>query len=110
MAKKTIKLDENSVAGLQLTKNTIEIVASDGNEGANGVHVNEDGVHISGKVSIHTTPSQIRVGGFWVQNSPWRQMLPSNAAFPNPVLQMNTSFQGIEKMVQSVAWFASLLI
>jgi hypothetical protein len=105
---KTIKVQETSIAGIQVGENSITAAVSSGKE-VNGVLIDESGVYIRGKLSIMTSPSQIRVGGFWVQNSPWRQMLPSNIAFPNPTLVMNSPTQGIENMANAVQFMQGLL-
>jgi len=110
MAVKTIKLSEDGKAGIQIEQNTVSLVATDAAGDAVGIRADETGVYIKGPLSIMTSPSQIRVGSFWVQNSPWRQMLPSSIAFPNPVLKMNMPMKGFEDLIQTVQWFSSLLV
>ena len=110
MGKKTLKAEPDSATGVQVGKDHVTIAVGVGEDDVNGVHVDESGVYIRGPVSIMTQPENIRVGGFWIQQTAWRQMLPSSIAFPNPVLKMKSSFANVEDMVQSVAWAMGLLV
>jgi len=108
MAVKTWKLAPESVAGMQVGEEHVTAcVAVSGD--VNGIYIDKTGTYIRGKLSIMTAPEQIRVGGFWTQQSGWMQMFPSSTAFPNPNLILSPPIKGIEQIVKAVAFMTSLL-
>ena len=110
MSTKTLKTSQDAKAGVQVGKNYAQVAVGVGDSDVNGIYVDESGVYIRGDVSMMTTPENIRVGGFWVQQTAWRQMLPSSIAFPNPNLKMKPSMSNFESMVGAVAWAMAFLV
>lgn len=106
---KTWKNTVESPAGMSVGDNAVQMSTAAGGS-TNGVLADETGLYLSGKMSILTSPEQIRMGGLWTMNSPWMLMMPSCMAFPVPMLTINPPIMGIEKMVEAVALFSSMLI
>jgi hypothetical protein len=107
--RKTWKYKEDSPAGIQVTDKSIQATVATA-DSLNGILIDESGTYIRGKMSIQAMPDEIRWGGFWVEQSAWRQMFPSTTAFPCPRLVLSPPIKGIEDMVQGVAWMMSLLV
>jgi len=109
MSRKVWKVNEDSTAGIELQPRSI--TATVGTAGhPNGILVDESGVYIGGKISLMTSPEQIRVGGFWVQQNPFLAMLPSTIAFPVPQLIFNPPVAGMAGMVETLAWAMGYLL
>lgn len=109
MAQKTIKARQDSESGLQVGENHITAVVNTASD-VNGIHIDESGVSLRGKMSLMVMPENIRVGGFWTQNTAWQQMLPSTMAFPVPNLIINPPIAGLKTMAEQVAWAQSFLV
>jgi len=109
MSVKTWKTKEDAIAGIQVGDAHVTMAVSDGKKIA-GIHADESGLYLRGKISILTQPQHIRVGGFWVQNSAWRQMFPSSIAFPNPALVMKPGMQGITGMISDIQFMMGFLL
>jgi hypothetical protein len=107
--KKVWKVDQNSTTGMQVTDGSAAMVADTGGH-PNFVHVDDTGVYINGKQSWGTMPDNIRVGGLWVQNNAYMQMLPSTMAFPVPNLIIAPPIKAIANIAESVSWAMSLLL
>lgn len=108
MGSKTIKTKPDSATGIRVGDD--HIVASVASGGApRGLVINESGTYINGPISMITMPEDIRVGGFWTQNTAFLQMLPSSMAFPVPHLLVNPPLEGVQEMVDAVQWAMSLL-
>lgn len=107
--RKTWKYKEDSPAGIQVTDKSIQATVSTAND-VNGILVDESGTYIRGKISIMAMPDEVRWGGLWVEQSPWRQMFPSTTAFPCARFVLNPPVKGIEETIQAVAWMMSLLV
>lgn len=108
MGTKTIKTNPESATGLRVGDN--HIIASVANSGSpKGLVIDESGTYVNGPMSLITMPENIRVGGFWTQNTAFLQMLPSSMAFPVPNLLVNPPLQGVQEMVDAVNWAMSML-
>jgi len=107
--KKIWKVREDARAGISLQTESVTMsVGATG--GVNGIRADTTGLYLSGKLSIMTVPDQIRVGGFWLQNSPFMQMLPSTTAFPVPHLIPNLPVGAVDDIVEAVGWAMGFLV
>lgn len=106
---KTWKNKEDSTAGIQVADDSVQATVATPND-LNGILIDDSGTYIRGKISIMAMPNEVRWGGFWVEQSPWRQMFPSTTAFPCARFVLSPPIKGIEDMVEGVAWMMSLLI
>jgi hypothetical protein len=107
--RKVWKVDTEGKAGMEVTSETASMVVATAGH-PNAIKVGKEGVWISGPISILTSPEEIRVGGFWVQNTPFLQMMPSTMATPIPNLILNPPFSGIANMAEAVAWAMTFLV
>ena len=108
-SKKTWKIGEDAKAGMQVGADNAVMSAETSGE-PNLVHVDSTGVYIQGKQSWMTMPEQIRVAGFWTQNTVWMQMLPSTMASPIPNLILNPPIKSVEDILESVAILTRMLL
>ena len=106
MAKKALKLNPEAEAGVEVTDRNATLMA----DKDNFVSADQSGVYIVGPQSWLTTPENIRVAGMWVQNTAYRQMIPSTVVTPIPNLVVNPPFKGIKTIAESVALMKKLLI
>lgn len=107
--KKVWKLDAEAKAGMEVTSESATMAAATASH-PNAVRVDKNGVTIAGPISIQTNPSEIRIGGFWVQQNPFMQMMPSTMATPIPALILNPPISGILQKAEAVAWAMTFLI
>ncbi len=108
MAIKTWKVKEDSDTGIQISDHSVQATVGTPNDN-NGLFVDQSGTYLRGPMSIMTTPEQVRIGGLWTFATGWQLSFPSTMAFPNPVLYINPSLQGVTDMAQAVSWMMSLL-
>jgi len=106
---KVWKSSPDAEVGMKVDPETAVMAASTPGQ-PNFVMVNHSGVYISGPQSWMTMPENIRVGGFWVQNNAFMQMLPSTMAFPVPNLVLSPPIKGIIGAVGGIAWAMSMLL
>jgi len=107
--RKVWKVDSESKVGMSITTEDASLVAATSGH-PNAVNVSKKGVTISGPISLQASPSEIRVGGFWVQQNPFLQMMPSTMATPIPGLIFNPPIAGVANMVEAVAWAMTFLV
>lgn len=106
---KVWKASPDAQAGIKVDPETAVMAASTPGK-PNFVMVNQSGVYVAGPQSWMTMPENIRVGGLWVQNSAFLQMLPSTMAFPIPNLLIAPPVKGIIGAVGAVSMFMNMLV
>ena len=109
--RKVWKVKGSSKAGMAVSEETaLMYVGKPGH--ANAIYVDDTGIYISGPVSFLTDPGEIRKGGFWLEQMPYLDMLPSTVASPIPHLRFDPAGAGIgiAKMAEEIAWAMGFLV
>lgn len=106
MGTKIIKSNSSSGAGIVVSENTVRSTVNEDN----GILITEKGTTISGPISLVSSTNQIRVGGLWTFNTPYRLTLPSTYATPNAVLVVDPPLKQLETIVKDASLMIGLLI
>jgi hypothetical protein len=105
MGTKIIKSNSTSGAGVVVSENTVRATVNEDNS----VMVAENGVTISGPVSLVSSPAHIRVGGLWTFNTPYNMMLPSTYATPAATLTVNPPIKQFKTIMEDASIMMGLL-
>lgn len=103
--KKVWKTSLNAEAGMTVTG---DISIIQGNK-KNFVASTPEGNYISGKVSLISAPSDIRIGGMWTFNDQLTSTLPSTIVTPIPVLRLSPPVEGLVQMQEVISLLSMLL-
>jgi len=100
-----LKSDTSSSAGVVVSENAVRTTVNE----ENGVTVAENGVTISGPISLVSSPKHIRLGGLWTFNDPFKMTLPSTYATPTATLVVDPPVKQFKTIMQDSIVMLGLL-
>jgi hypothetical protein len=111
MPVKTWKVKEDAKTGIQIGEDFILGVVGNGDSTGVGFHITEKANHIQGPVHFLDPPEAHSYGAMFKPTSGFRQIFPSNLAFPNPAMKLEIQImRTIEHMIKSVQWMSMGLV
>ena len=102
---KVWKASRTSKAGMLVSENNALMVA-----GNNIVAVTEQGITLSGPISLGADAASIRRGGLFIGLNDFTDMIPSTIITPLPKQIPFPPITGVLGLARDVAFFSSLLI
>lgn len=96
MPTKTLKSEQDSVAGFVTSTNVARMNGND----ENYVLADSHGVTVNGPVSFVSGSSQIRYSGLWTMNTEMALSLPSTMATPTPVMTINPPVKQFQTLME----------
>ncbi len=106
MSRRVFKVNSEASAGIELTENSIKLVASP----SSFVVLTDKGVHLGSKLSLIANGEDIRMGGLFVQSPLYQQMIPSTMATPIPNVVFNPPLGGIQEIAEMIATVSQFLL